>query len=405
LICPLVIVLDGGLMAISERSEHEHLRARHKHPEMFQYPEIGDAFLWPFALFEGYEEEALEVGRQALKDDYKFMKEVEKTQVERPKPLWATENRVFLDLRTVAIRDFSGTGAGGICTLVVAPYAGHTSVIVDFHKGQSLVEALIAAGLSRVCATDWKSATEDMKDFDIDNYLEELNACVDDLGGRVNLAGMCQGGWLSAMFAARYPHKVNALVLAGTPIDAGAGSGVVKEYAHKYPDVFFEDLVAAGGGLLLGQYMLEGWKSLHPEKQYIDKYVNLFENVDDPQYVRRFENFERWYEYTINLPGRWYLQTVKELFRDNKLYKGEFVGLGRKLNLGRISCPVYLLAGSKDDITPAEQVFNMEKKVAPGVEIVKETAEGGHIGLFMGSTPLRDSWPKIAAWLKSHSGG
>ena len=47
-----------------------------------------------------------------------------------------------------------------------------------------------------------------MKDYDIDNYLAEINVCVDDLGGRVNLVGLCQGGWMSAMYAARFPDKV-----------------------------------------------------------------------------------------------------------------------------------------------------------------------------------------------------
>ena len=37
-------------------------------------------------------------------------------------------------------------------------------------------------------------------------------------------------------------------------------------------------------------------------------------------------------------------------------------------------------------------------------EIVKETAGGGHIGLFMGSKPLRENWPKIAKWIQAHPG-
>jgi poly(3-hydroxybutyrate) depolymerase len=41
---------------------------------------------------------------------------------------------------------------------------------------------------------------------------------------------------------------------------------------------FFEELVATGGGLMLGQYMLAGWKSMHPEKQ-LEKYLDLFEHI------------------------------------------------------------------------------------------------------------------------------
>jgi hypothetical protein len=56
----------------------------------------------------------------------------------------------------------------------VAPYAGHTSVIADYRKGQSLIETLLANGIDHVALTDWHSATDDMKDFDIDNYLADI---------------------------------------------------------------------------------------------------------------------------------------------------------------------------------------------------------------------------------------
>ena len=65
-------------------------------------------------------------------------------------------------------------------------------------------------------------------ELDASADLEELIVAIDDLGGRVNLVGLCQGGWSSAMVAARFPDKVNALVLAGTPIDTDAGDGPIK---------------------------------------------------------------------------------------------------------------------------------------------------------------------------------
>jgi len=367
--------------------------------ELFKFPEVGVPFLWPFAFFLGLEKAGLEV----LRDNIKFLREVDKTQVERPEPKWATKNKIILNLHTMNLRDFS-IESKGIYTLIVAPFAGHTSIIADFHKGQSLVEALIENGIKRVCVTEWKSATGAMKDYDIDIYLGELNTCVDDLGGVVNLVGLCQGGWLSTMYAARFPKKVNTLVLAGAPIDTGAGKSKIKDYAHTFPMEFYEELVVLGGGILKGKFMLEGFKSMHPEKQYFEKFVELYEHINDPKYVKRFEAFERWYEYTIDLPGRWYLQVIRELFKENRLFKGKFVGLGKRLDLRDIKHPVYLLAGEKDDITPKEQVFNAERRLGTAKsKVVKDTAAGGHIGLFMGSKPLRENWPKIAKWIKRYS--
>ena len=79
---------------------------------------------------------------------------------------------------------------------------------------------------------------------------------------------------------------------------------------------------------MLGRFMLTAWKNMHPEQHYFRKYVDLFENINDPAYVHKEEAFEAWYENPINLPGRWYLQAVEQLFKENRLAKGTFVGLG-----------------------------------------------------------------------------
>jgi len=341
----------------------------------------------------------VEQGVELYAKNLKFLAEEEKID-HGLRPKLATENRVMLDLRTMTLRDYSRADAKGVPTVVDAPYAGHTAMIADYHRGQSLIETLLANGLDRVFLTDWKSATEDMKDLEIDQYLAEINVCVDDLGARVNLVGLCQGGWMSAMYAARFPHKVASLVLAGSPIDTDAGDGPIKRMAHASPVSFYEELVAMGGGLMRGKFMLDGWKNMHPEEHYIKQHIDLYEHIDDPVYLKKEETFESWYENPIDLPGRWYLQAIVQLFKENRLAKGSFVGLGRRLSLKDITCPVYLLAGESDDITTKEQVFDAEKHLGtPKDRIERKLVPGGHIGLFMGSRTLKETWPEIAHWI------
>lgn len=351
---------------------------------------------WPVAMAAALAEK----GAELYADNLKFVEEEIKIHGEL-RPKLATPNTVRLDLRTMALRDYGKPD--GIPTLVDAPYAGHTAMIADFRAGQSLIETLLAGGISHVALTDWKSATEDMKDFEIDNYLEEMIVAIDDLGGRVNLVGLCQGGWLSAMIAARFPEKVNSLVLAGAPIDTDAGSGPIKRMVHASPISFYEELVELGGGLMRGKFMLQGWKNMHPEQHYFAEQIDLYEHIDDPDYLSKEETFASWYENPIDLPGRWYLQVIKQLFKENRLAKGTFAGLGRRLNLKDIACPVYLLAGETDDITTREQVFDAEKYLGtPPERIAKKLVPGGHIGLFMGSRTLKETWPSIAHWIGNH---
>ncbi|MDE1901243.1 MAG: alpha/beta fold hydrolase [Alphaproteobacteria bacterium] len=358
---------------------------------------IESPFFWPVGMALAMEKESVGIAEKNLK----FFREVVQTEIVRPKPEWATANKIVCDLHTHTLRDFSITPrADEVPTLVLPPYAGHTSVIADFHQGQSLIETLLNNGLTKVYATDWRSADMAMKDYDIDNYLAELHVAVGEIGGRANLIGLCQGGWMASLYAARFPQQVTALVCAGSPLDTQAGNGGIRELADDLPMHFYENLVAAGGGLLKGAFMLEGFKSMHPEEHMVKKYVTLYENIDDPGFVQRNENFERWYEYTLNLPGRWYLQAVQQLFKENRFAKGEFVALGRTVKPQGITCPLYLLAGSRDDITPAPQVFNATQFFGtPPEKTVQTLAEGGHIGLFMGTRALKENWPAIAAWL------
>lgn len=370
---------------VSKKTEHEH----------------SVPLFWPFAA-------AIEMGEEGMRlfqDNLRYLGEVETIEMPPP-PQWATANRVILELDTMRLRDFSEAGkqTDTIPVVIDAPYAGHSSTIADYAEGQSLVETLLAAGLERVLVTDWKSATAEMRDFDIDTYLADIDAAVDKLGGRVTLVGLCQGGWMSAMYACRFPDKVASLVLAGAPIDTDAGDGPIKKMAHTLPLSFYEEMVEAGGGRMLGQYMLAGWKNMHPGEQYVGKFVDLYEHIEDKCYIERTERFESWYENPIDLPGGYYLQAIRLLFKENRFARGEFTGLGQTLALKNITCPLFLLAGEADDITTREQVFAAEHLVGtPVAKIEKKLVPGGHIGLFMGSHTLKDSWPDIAHWIAANN--
>lgn len=354
-------------------------------------------WFWPLAA-------AIELGEDGLALFQKNLRYIETAAeiIAPPASEWATANRIVLDLDTMLVRDFlvPGHSAAQTPVLIDAPYAGHSSTIADYSQGQSLVETLQRNGLSHVVVTDWKSATAAMKDFDIDKYLADINTVVDHLGGKVDLVGLCQGGWMSTMYAARFPGKVRTLVLAGAPIDTDAGDGAIKKLAHQLPLSLYEDMVRIGHGCMLGKIMLAGWKGMNSQEQYFDKFLELYQHIEDKNYIRRTEKFERWYENPIDLPGTYYLQTIKEIFKENRLAKGQFVGLGQRLSLTDIVCPVYLLAGEEDDITTKEQVFDADKYLGtPPSDIVRKLASGGHIGLFMGTKTLAECWPEIARWI------
>ena len=156
------------------------------------------------------------------------------------------------------MRDFS-TVQDGVATLLCAPFALHGAAVADLAPGHSLVAALRDAGLRRLFVTDWRSATVEMRYLGIDDYLADLNVLVDQLGGSVDLVGLCQGGWLSLLYAARFPAKVRKLVLAGAPVDIAAGQSALSALAGASPLALFHELVKLGDGRVLGRKVQKFW--------------------------------------------------------------------------------------------------------------------------------------------------
>ncbi|MGO4716120.1 alpha/beta fold hydrolase [Bradyrhizobium sp. 2TAF24] len=293
------------------------------------------------------------------------------------------------------LRDFSATD-GGQATLICAPYALHSALIADFAPGHSLVETLRAEGIGRLYLTDWRSATPDMRFLTIDSYLADLNVAIDDIGTPVDLIGLCQGGWLSLVYAARFPEKVRRLVLVGTPVDVAIESELTRSVAAAPPGAF-EALVTGGGGLVQGEQLLHLW-SRPPE---VEAALQRNLSPDEPGDRLLRERFERWHAATLDLPGTFYLEAVTWIFRDNRLPAGLWTALGREIHLGEVRTPVFLLIGASDEIVPAEQAMATAAHVGtPRAFIGAEIVPSGHLGLFIGRRTLAGAWRRVARWLR-----
>jgi poly(3-hydroxybutyrate) depolymerase len=331
------------------------------------------------------------------------------TALQREKPRWHTPHEVVLTSPVARLRDFSqGSTAEVVPTLVLPPQAGHDSCIVDYSDSQSQVKTIRAAGLERVWSLDWIGATEDTKDSTVDDYLDFIDRSIEHIGGGpVNLVGDCQGGWLATIYAALRPEKVNTLTIAGAPIDFHGGEAAIYDWVQVLdgqPDLgFYRSVVALGNGVLKGEFMLNGFILMKPENE-IAKQVELFANVNDPEHVARYQAFETWFKHVQDIPGAFYLWIVEHLFRDNKLINRELEIRGETVDLSRISCPVNLMGGETDHITPPAQVFALADHVStPADQIHKRTTTGGHLGLFMGGEALREHWPPLMAEVLAHS--
>jgi poly(3-hydroxybutyrate) depolymerase len=332
---------------------------------------------------------------------------VQLTRDRRP-PSWSSPHSLVFATPIARLRDFSdGTTDDVVPTLLLPPQAGHDSCIVDFSPTQSQVRTARAAGLTRLFSLDWVGATAQSKDATIDDYIAVIDRAVDQLGGRANLVGDCQGGWLATIYAALRPDRVHTLTIAGAPIDYHAGQPPIGDWVAGLGGndlAFYRNLVAQAGGVLPGRHMLTGFILLKPEAE-VEKTLQLFSHLDDEEHVARYREFEDWFKHIQDIPGAFYLWIIEHLFRDNKLVKGQLEIGGERVQLSRISCPVNLLAGATDHITPPAQVFAAADHVSTlPQDITRATTSGGHLGLFMGNEALREFWPAIFEDVAGRSG-
>lgn len=350
--------------------------------------------LWPALAAASVSEMSLLWARQLI--DVAVGSDAEPTG---PRPEWTTPNTAALDLPGLVLRDFS-TASDGVPTLICAPFVLHDATIVDFAPGHSVIAALREAGMTRLFVTHWRSATPEMRYLSINSYLAELNVIVDHLGGRVNLIGICQGGWLGLAYAARFPGKVRSLVLAGAPIDIDAAESAVSRIARATPPAIFRELVQLGEGRILGHRVLQFWKPQPDDPQSVHAILEPDCATASDAFAALKRRFDRWYAWTVDLPGTYYLEAAERIYRGNELARGELVALGQRISLGSVDVPLLLLAADKDDIVAPAQLFAAARLVGTRPDNIRQmTVAGDHYSLFMNAKTLRRTWPDIARWI------
>ena len=355
-------------------------------------------FLWPFFAAAAASHASASFF-QRIADTY-VRNDSDEAQL--PEPQWTTSSDVALELSTMRLRDFS-TQPEGHPTLVCAPYALHGANIADFAPGHSVVEALRGAGLARVFVTDWRSATPEMRYLSIDSYLADLNVAIDEIGAPVDIIGLCQGGWMALVYAARFPAKVRRLVLVGAPVDIRAGDSQFSRSAADAPFSAFENLIDLGGGRVLGHHVLELWAPALGADA-VDRLLQVATGIAASRLRELEQRFDSWYALTLDLPGTFFLQTAQWLFKENRIAEGRFVALGRPVDLADVRVPMFLLAAHDDEVVARDQLFATADLVGtPSTAIEMATEPCGHLSLFLGARTIEGAWRRIAHWLSRDS--
>ena len=323
---------------------------------------------------------------------------------------WTTPHTVFRELSTLRVLDFSTARehVANSTAIVIAPYALHRANVADFASEHSVIETLLREGTTRLFLVDWRSAVPERRFDSIDTHLAELNVAVDDVGRKapVALVGLCQGGWLAAAFAARFPKKICALALVGAPIDIAAEPSALSGMANATPAAIIDELVKLGDGLLLGRLLLASWPLAQASSTEI---CELLQCSDVPRMIDAdglIHRFMQWNQDVMDLPGVFYRQTFEWIFRENRLARRQFRALGETIDLAQVECPLFLLAAREDEVVNPGQLTAIASLVGTSArDIETRVVAGRHLSLFMGRVTLAREWPDLAKFLTSAGPG
>ena len=239
-----------------------------------------------------------------------------------------------------------------------------------------------------------------MRVLSVDSYLADINVAVDELGSPVDLIGLCQGGWMALVYAARFPQKVRRLVLVGAPIDVCAGRSELSRHTTEIPFEFYEQLVRIGNGRVLGNRTLELWGHALAASE-ADRVLQVEPMLTGTELSAIEKRFQEWYRWTVDLPGSYYLQIVSWLFKENRIAEGRFVALGHIINIADVRAPLFLLAARDDEVVAPSQLLPAASLVGtPKTAVEIETEPCTHLSLFLGKNVLEGAWQRIAQWLQ-----
>lgn len=285
--------------------------------------------------------------------------------------------------------------------------------VADLSPDRSLIRRLLEQGLD-IWAIDWGHPRAVDSHVGLEDYIcGYLDDFVDiarrQAGvGKVNLLGICQGGIFHTIYASLFPEKVNTVTTTVAPFDFHAnegdertGRGLIHFWARalEAADV---DLAVDATGNLSGDLMAQYFGFMTPVSSMTKYGIDLAEIAGNETQLRSFLSMERWLSDRPSHTAASLRQWIKDFYVENRLAKGELMLGDRRIDLGRVQCPVLNVYGEHDVIAPPACSTALRNLV--GTEDYTEMAfPGGHIGIFVGKRAQQTLAPAIAAWIRERS--
>ena len=300
--------------------------------------------------------------------------------------------------------------------LVVAPLSGHHSTLL-----RDTVRTLLPE--HKVYITDWIDARmvpASEGPFHLDDYVRYVQTFIRHIGAKnLHVMAVCQPvvPVLAAisLMAARGEETPASMTLMGGPVDARASStGVTDLAANRSMRWFSANLVhpvpphypGAGRRVYPGFMQHAGFMAMNPRRHvtsHWDFYKQLIAgDLEDADSHRKFYDE---YNAVLDMAGEYYLDTVRIVFKDYLLPRGQWVIDDERVDPAAIqSTRLMTIEGENDDISGIGQTqaaHALCTSIPDNARRHFEVPKAGHYGIFSGRRWRKQVYPEVRDFIRA----
>lgn len=303
--------------------------------------------------------------------------------------------------------------------LLVAPMSGHHATLL-----RGTVEAFLPD--AEVYITDWIDARHVPVlegRFDLDDYVQYVREMIEAVGENTHVVAVCQPGpptlaAIALMAEDEDPMRPASMTFMGSPIDSRKSPTVPNKLSEERPYEWFRDnliqtVPATYPGALRRVYpgflQLTGFINMNFDR-HVDAHYRFFNHLveGDGDNAEKHRSFYDEYLSVMDLTEEFYLQTIKDVFQEHKLARGEMTVHDRPVRPEAITDVALLtVEGENDDISGIGQTQAAHGLCTNLPEALRKdhVQDGvGHYGVFNGRRFREGIAPMMKAFMAEHGG-
>jgi len=263
--------------------------------------------------------------------------------------------------------------------VLVVPPQVNKYYALDLSPGRSMYEYLLQHGI-QVFTISWRNPTGAQRDWNYDTYAQAVIEAIDvirEVSGApdVNIMGGCLGGMMVALvqahLAALGERLINSATMTVTMLDCDSDG---RMFLFATPATLaLAKAVSKPRGVIEGWQMGSMFAWLRPNDLVWNYWVNNYLLGQDPPAF----DILAWNADQTRLSSAFHHQMLDMVAGNQLTHPGALTVLGTPIDLSRIACDTYVVAGRTDHITPWKSCYKTTQMVSGRSQFV--LVSSGHI--------------------------